>query len=366
MSSNSGSKLLYVNNLRTLLITLIVILHIAITYGAEGDWIYNDPYEDTTTSIILTIFVAIVQAFALGFFFMISGYFTPGSYIRKGPRRYLKNRFVRLGIPLFIYFFLIHPIMSYILFIRFLGHSMEFSRFFSTGPLWFVEALLIFCICYHIWRRYIPEKESEIKPPPKNLDIIKYIILLSISSFVVRIFWPIGEGFSNLQFGFFPGYIGLFIIGTWAYKNRWFESFDYSVGRKWLWISILGIPLFPVIGFIGGAIEDLSPFLGGFHWQSLAYSTWEALVGTGLIAGLFVVFRKRFDSQTVFTKNLSDNAYSVFIIHAPVIVFLSYSISGVDIHPLSKFILISILGVGLCFILSHYLVRRLPYAKKVL
>jgi hypothetical protein len=366
MAQKNDLKLLYINNVRIVLIILIIMLHIAITYGAEGNWIYTDPVEDTTTSIVLTIFNAVVQSFALGFFFMISGYFTPGSYLRKGPSKYLKDRFIRLGVPLFIYFFIINPIMIYILYVRLLGSSVDIIDFFSTGPLWFVEALLIFCICYHIWRRYVPEKKAEIKPPPKHMDILKFALMLSVVNFIVRIWWPIGEDFSNLQFGFFPGYISLFIIGTWAYKNKWFDNFDYMVGKRWLWISVLGIPLFPIIGILGGAVEDTSPFLGGAHWQSAAYSTWEAFVGTGLIAGLFITFRKRFNSQTNVTKNLSENAYSVFIIHAPVIVFLSYSIREVDIHPLSKFALVAILGLSLCFVISHYVVRRIPYAKKVL
>ena len=41
-----------------------------------------------------------MQAFALGFFFMISGYFTPVSFDRKGGWGFLRDRFIRLGIPL--------------------------------------------------------------------------------------------------------------------------------------------------------------------------------------------------------------------------------------------------------------------------
>ncbi len=366
MPKKKGSKLLYINNLRILLIVMIIMLHIAITYGAEGNWFYSDPVEDEATTILLTIFNAVVQAFALGFFFMISGYFTPGSYERKGPGKYLKDRFVRLGIPLVVYTLIINPIMIYILYVRLLHEPVSFWTFFSTGPLWFVEALLIFCIGYHIWRRYVPKKESKVKSPPNSLDIVRYIALLSFASFFVRILWPIGEGVSNFQFGFFPGYIFLFAIGTMAYRNQWFKNFEYSVGKKWLWRSIFGIPFFPIIGIIGGALEDISPFLGGLHWQSLAYSIWESFVGTGMIAGLFVVFRKRYNSQSNLTKKLSDNAYSVFIVHAPVIVFMSYSLVGIDIHPLMKLVLVSILGVGLCFFISHFFVRRLPYADRVL
>ena len=82
MSPQNNSKLLYINNLRILLIIMIVLIHIAITYGADGSWYYSEQ-TDLVSGIFLTMYCAITQAFALGFFFMISGYFTSGSYERK-------------------------------------------------------------------------------------------------------------------------------------------------------------------------------------------------------------------------------------------------------------------------------------------
>lgn len=296
---------------------------------------------------------------------MISGYFTHESYSRKGVRTYLKDRFIRLGIPLLVYFFIISPLMVYTLFVRLMGHSLPVKDFFGSGPLWFLEALLIFCFCYHLWRMYTPEKNREIKPPHTR-EILMFVLFLSVFNFVVRIWWPIGESFSNLQFGYFPGYVSFFTIGTVAYKNKWFYNFNEAVGIKWLEFSVPVIFLFPVIGVLGGAIEDTTPFLGGFHWQSAVVSTWEAFVGTGLIAGLFAVFRRKFNSQTRFARNLSDNAYTVFIIHAPVIVFFSYAIRGLYLYPLLKFALVSLSGVSLCFLISHFVIRRIPYSEKVL
>ncbi|MBN1761515.1 MAG: acyltransferase family protein [Methanomicrobia archaeon] len=366
MSQQSGPKLLYINNLRTVLITLIVMLHIAITYGATGSWYYYEHTGDVISAVLLTLFTAVVQSFVLGFFFMISGYLTPGSYARKGPRTYLKGRFIRLGIPLVVYFFGINPLIVYTLYVRSMGDSVRLQDFFGTGPLWFVQALLIFCVGYTLWKVLSPENVSGLKQQPQSSQILVFVLMLSLANFLVRIWWPIGESFSNLQFGFFPGYVSLFVIGIIAYDNKWFDNFSDSVGMRWLKLAVPAIFLFPVIGVMGGAVEDVTPFLGGIHWQSLAYSLWEAFVGAGLIAGLFVLFRKRFDSQTSFTRTLSDNAYTVFIIHAPVIVFVSYALRGLPIFPLLKFALVSVLGVSLCFVISHCIVRRIPYSEKVL
>lgn len=366
MSNQSGHKLLYINNLRILLITLILMLHIAITYGAEGSWYYKEHTGDVLSAVLLTMFTAVVQSFVLGFFFMISGYFTPGSYSRKGARTFLKDRFIRLGIPLVIYFFAINPLMVYALYVRSMGHPVPLRDYFGSGPLWFVQALLIFCVCYTLWKMLNLEKGHELKQPPRSKAILLFVLVLALANFMVRIWWPIGESFSNLQFGFFPGYVSLFIIGVMAYNNAWFDDFSDSVGMSWLKLSVPVIFLLPVLAIIGGALDDVTPLMGGVHWQSLVYSLWEAFVGTGLIAGIFVIFRKEYDSQTRFTKNLSDNAYTVFIIHAPVIVFLSYAIRDLHFFPLVKFAFVSVSGVSLCFLLSHFIVRRIPYSSRVL
>jgi glucan biosynthesis protein C len=366
LSEKGRSRILYVDNLRIVLIALIIMLHISITYGGEGDWYYNEPSEDIISAIVLTLFNAIIQSFVLGFFFMISGYFTPGSYSRKGSRTYLKDRLMRLGIPLLIYFFIISPLLVYTLYVFLMDQYRPLQTFFGTGPLWFIEVLLIFCLGFYLWKRHNPKSTVKLRRPPQSRDIMAFILLLSLASFLVRIWWPIGKSFSNLQFAFFPGYISLFVVGIVAFENGWFKDFSDRVGMKWLVFSVPAIFLFPVVGLLGGAVEDLSPFMGGFHWQSFFYCMWEASVGCGLIAGIFVIFRRFFNSQTPFTRILSDNAYSVFVIHAPVIVFLSYALRGFHVHPLLKFAFVSFFGVSLCFLLSHLVVRRIPFSKKIL
>jgi len=113
-----------------------------------------------------------VQSFVLGFFFMISGYFTPGSYSRKGARTYLRDRFIRLGIPLLVYFFSINPLIVYTLYVRSMGYPVPLQNFFGTGPLWFLETLLIFCFCYTLWKKLSSEKGSELKQPPHSREIL--------------------------------------------------------------------------------------------------------------------------------------------------------------------------------------------------
>ena len=104
------ARLYFVDNLRILLIILLVLHHLAITYGHSGMWYYLDGRPDDLAVLVATLFTAVNQAFFLAFFFMISGYFTPGSYHRKGSWPFLKDRLLSLGIPLLFYIVFIDPL----------------------------------------------------------------------------------------------------------------------------------------------------------------------------------------------------------------------------------------------------------------
>jgi fucose 4-O-acetylase-like acetyltransferase len=47
----------------------------------------------------------------MGLFYLLSGYFSTGSYTRKGLRRYIQDRAIRLLIPIAFFDLLLGPII---------------------------------------------------------------------------------------------------------------------------------------------------------------------------------------------------------------------------------------------------------------
>jgi surface polysaccharide O-acyltransferase-like enzyme len=380
------TRLFFIDNLRILLIILLVLHHLVITYGHSGSWYYLEGRPDDITVLVATLFTAINQAFFLAFFFMISGYFTPGSYDRKGPWPFLKDRLLRLGIPLLFYIIVIDPLIVYALAVNvggFEGSLWSFlTRYFEgqylknfspgTGPLWFVEALLIFTLIYMVLRLLLrpsiapPQRDGK---PPSNLAIAAFALLLGVITFVVRIWLPMGWNFVplNLQFPYFPQYIALFVVGIIAYRLNWFLGIPTATGKVWLGIAIICLlVVLPILFVLGGALEGATdPFLGGVHWQSFAFAVWEQFVCMGMVIGLLVLFRERLNHQGVLAKNMAASAYTVFIIHAPVIVLLALALRDISLHPLLKFVLVAPIAIALCFVLAHY-IRRIPLARDIL
>ena len=98
---NTEARKLYIDNLKTFLVTLVVLLHIAVTYGPIGFWYY---YERTglLSTYLLGFFVSFNQAFLLGLFFMISAYFIIPSYAKRGADLFIRN--IKEIEPMFGYY----------------------------------------------------------------------------------------------------------------------------------------------------------------------------------------------------------------------------------------------------------------------
>ncbi len=113
------------------------------------------------------------------------------------------------------------------------------------------------------------------------------------------------------------------------------------------------------------ALIGLPAFTGGLHWQAALYALWEAVFCVGMIVGLLAVFRRRFGHQGLLGRFLSQQAYAVYIIHAPLLVGVAYALRDVEVFPLFKFVLATAVAIPLCFGAAS-LVRRLPCAGWIL
>ncbi len=378
----AAGRLLFVDNLRVFLTILVILFHLMITYAGTGSWYYTEGREDLITGAIGAWFLTVTQAYFMGLFLLISAHFVPGSYDRKGAVRFLKDRFIRLGIPVALYSWIVRPVLAYLDPIRFpvsrppfwsyvTGTYFRQQPVLGAGPLWFIEALLIFSVLYVLWRSLIwgragkPVADSRL---PDDRWIALFAIVLGVPAFLLRIWLPLGWNFVplNLQFPFFVQYIALFIVGLIAYRRNWLLNLPERTGRFWLRVALVSVLLFWPLALGGGALQHgLDPFRGGLHWQALAYALWESLLGVSMCIGLVYVFRRYRGQQGRLAHFLSRNAYTAFLIHEVVIVAIAYAVRNVAIYPLVKWALVALVAVPLCFALSAPL-RRLPYTDRIL
>jgi glucans biosynthesis protein C len=376
----TSSRLLFIDNIRILLTILVLLHHLMITYSGTGSWFYNEGRQDFITGAVGGWFCAANQSYFMGLFLLISAYFVPGSYDRKGAGRFLKDRLIRLGIPLAVYSWIINPLFVYAL--RFKELNMPFwqflvSKYFAgnpwigAGPLWFVEVLLLFSLIYVLWRwatRSRPAPPPASCPFPSSRAIALLALLLAVGIFLVRIPMPMDSftfGPLNLQLPFFVPYIALFVIGVLAYRRNWLAGLPDRTGRGWLIAAIVLCLAWIPMMLTNGAAEGEVSFKGGLTWQALVYAFWEAFFGLSACIGVVYVFRRFFNRRGKVAGFLAPNAYTAYIIHAPVITFLAIAVKDLMLYPLLKWGLVALVAVPMCFVLSA-LIRKIPYTEKVL
>ncbi|GHO62972.1 hypothetical protein KSC_018640 [Ktedonobacter sp. SOSP1-52] len=369
------TRIFFVDNLRVSLTALVIVHHLAITYGALGAWYYQDPNKDMLATVVLSILIAIDQAFFMGFFFLLSGYFTPRSYDRKGGRTFLWERCLRLGIPLLIYDLVLDPLVIYMAggihqsYWSFYSAFLLKGQMIGDGPSWFILALLYFSVLYALGRWLTRQRESWLRTESHPLtfrSILLFVLALTVVTFVVRFWWPLN---SYMIFGFqlaeFAQYISLFVIGLMAYRRNWFLRLPDVLGRVWLRIAIGAMLSFPIMIIALGAVGHADLFEGGWHWQALIYALWESVVCVGLCIGLLALFRKHLNTQGRMGKALSASAYTVYLIHPLIIVPLAYAARTIELYSLLKFALVVLIAVPLCFF-AGYVLRKIPLPHKIL
>lgn len=363
------------------MILLVVLIHISVTYSNIGGWYYvENKSVDTISKVIFGMFNMFTQAFFMGFLFLIAGYFVPSSFDRKGAGKFIKDRLVRLGVPVLIYIFIINPIILYYLLgnynnimhitlLQFYSYYISSTEFIGgTGPLWFALALLIFSIVYALFRKLGPKpvKSSSGKKLPGNLSIILIIVLISLLNFIVRIFQPFGVSIYNMQLCFFSQYIILFILGIIAYRRDWFMNISHSFGMFCFKLSLgLGFIMWLLLMLFGGPLNGQEyVILGGLYWQSAVYALWEQIICAGFCLGFIVMFRDRHNSRENLNGFLSDNAFGVYVLHPPILISISLLLSGLTLYPIAKFALIAVIVIPVSFIVSS-IIRKVPFLKKI-
>ena len=369
-----ATRLRWIDNLRILLTILVILLHLSIAYGAPGDWYYNEIGPVSTASeVLLTLFVAINQAFFMGLFFMISSYFIPASLERKGAGPYLLDRLRRLGIPILFYALLVNPLLAAFLLTRDGGGYWgvlrdRYVELIGVGPTWFLEALLLFTVALLMWRRFSPPSAAVGVASPPDAAIGLVAVGLAVATFVVRIWLPVGWWLEPIHFqiAHFPQYVTLFALGVVAHRRGWFEGLSESQGRLWFRVVLALVAAFPPLFAAGGGLEgDVEPFLGGLHWQQAAFALWEQGMCVAIVVTLLVQFRKRFVGQGTLGRTMSSAAYATYILHAPVITVLAVGLDGIEIELGIKFLLVAPLAVSASFLVG-YLAKRLPIARNIL
>lgn len=149
-------RIYYIDNLRWMTVSLLILFHAAIAYNTwcEANYIFFEAVRP------IAFVVTLIDPWFMPMMFLLAGISSRFSLQKRGIKTFIKERLLRLGIPLVFGLLVLNPVLSFIADVThncytggyFEHYGIYFSRFtdltgydggFTLGHLWFILVLLV-------------------------------------------------------------------------------------------------------------------------------------------------------------------------------------------------------------------------------
>ena len=363
----------WLDNLRTIIIFIVVLYHIGGVYDAAGlwqdFWIVIDPNKISWVGIMGIVF----DIFIMPTMFFISGYLTPPSLKNRSSWDFIKGKIRRLMVPWAVAVLTLTPIYKFIfLYTRNLPQEHWTTYFhFSEGNisgqswLWFLPLLFVYNMLYLLLSK------SNIKMPNISLKAAGFGALLISFVYSFGIGWIVGFrswtitpllDFENERVVM---YFMVFLLGA-LYFQR--DAFAEKPQSK-LWYTILNaVGWIPVTAHI---MVRLYPFFfpEGFAYTPLYRLIWWVSFDFSLVCMLYLMvesFWRYVDKTGPIWSELNRNSYGVYIIHVSLIGIFGALLMNLGVSAYVKYpllILATYLGSNLLVSLYRNLKKSIKLSR---
>jgi peptidoglycan/LPS O-acetylase OafA/YrhL len=368
------------DNLRTLMVLLIVLLHAACAYATGIPWWHAQDAK----ALPFDITIITIDNFALPVLFFIAGLFAHATRERYGNAGFIRSKLKRLGIPLLVIPSLYLPAMVYVGYLRrtenpagFFEYwlrwmaslqdwgfvvitNMEqgalYSDLFSPHHLWFLSLLLLFFIGYACCRADLFSRFEA--GMGKTTLIAALSIALGFTGLNL-----LTQDWAWARFGPFilfqptriPVYLGMFLFGVLASPHM--DRLRPFPGPWWLWLigflaaQAVMLPMVSVFMMTPGPAPLGLALLHGALRTTLAVTAAGFLVnfGTARLAG-----------PSRWSRSLAASSYDIYIWHMPMAVFVQAGLASIPMPLAAKAALAFLVPVLLFWFLSRRAARFQP------
>lgn len=348
----------WADNLKVVLVVGVIIAHVTIAWTGVGSWVFTEgPVREPLFSLL--VLASGGSLFGLAVLFLLAGLFTPPSLARKGLRRFLLDRTLRLGVPMLFFVLALAPFVEWADPERagwdrgFVAYTVEVVWWSwplppAWGPTWFLAVLLLFSVVYALARQIDPGPTTP--TPLRRRHLAGAAVAVTVVSWLVRIEVPIGAEVGRLALGQAPAWIAGFALGVAGAERGWFDPVQPAIARavrRGGTAALVSAAL--LLGTAGVLGADLEDFAGFGTWQSLALAMVEGILVVAMPVWLVDVFRRRFDHQGDLARAASRAAFPAFVVHQLVLVGLVLASHAVAWPPEAEWLAVALLGVLISF-----------------
>jgi glucan biosynthesis protein C len=351
----------YLDQLRAFLMFLGIPYHAGLVYSTNEIWIVSS----VETSAILTWVFQFTHTFRMSAFMLISGFFALMMIVKLGEGSWLKNRFLRLGVPLISVALLVNPLQMLAKAIAIHGSPGAWDAWVSmlSAPgaqwvqhLWFMVDLLLYSSLLALaWRHGEKLRLASACRKPLNLiggSLAGAALALSLVGGGTVAAAAAGSMFdiNHLISGTFQTvrtitYAPFFLLGaTMAYRPDWLEKFTTIHWPCW-WAAAVACVILTIAEPRDEAVYKV---IG--HFLTPVAGVLSAHV---LLSGA----RRWFNHSTAFIAKMVEASMTVYLFH---IVFISWgavALLGTPWHPLIEFSLI-VAATTIASLAVHAVVSR--------
>ncbi|MGV2939656.1 acyltransferase [Mesobacillus sp. LC4] len=324
------------------LATLLVFLYHCSMFFNSFDWhIKNNSIDHT----YIEFFSLLVGNWIMPVFFVLSGMATYYALSKRNSKSFIKERLLRLGLPLLLGIFLLSPPQVYIERItnhQFEGSFLEFFPHYFDGfylemggtgnfaffghHLWYLLMLLIFSVLTLPF--FIKTKEIA---TGKEFSMIHYLsipIPLTIAALTVN-------NVVNLASWGIIFYLLLYVFGFYFFARESLRAFVRKIGPLAGALSILSTAAYISWVFLYGFPMEIS-------WGWAVFMMIRVLLVWNMIFFILYVGDKYLNVSNRALKYSSEASMPFYVLHQPVIILLGFSIYNLEwIVPVKLIFLVS-------------------------
>ncbi|HLH12868.1 MAG TPA: acyltransferase [Methylovirgula sp.] len=353
-------------NLRGVSILFVLAFHSLLAYVAflpKGPYILDRapylwrafPIVDKARWFGFDLFCAWLNIYLMTFFFFLSGFFVWSSLRRKGRYRFLLDRFIRLAVPFALAVGVLMPLANYPTYLQTAStpdfavywHEWLSLPFWPCGPMWFIWLLLAFDILVVAvdiivpkWDQWLIRLSSTAQTKP-----IRYLAGFILASALAYV--PMALAFTPskwISFGplsFEPSHLLHYIvyffagIGIGAYGiDRGLFAPDGWLLRNCTLLVLAAVSLW-LLWMGANAPMALHPGLSSPVLEIVASFVFVLACASNCLALLAVGFKYARRPLPVL-DGLSENAYNIYLVHYPFVIWLQFLLLTVSLPAVVK------------------------------
>jgi len=349
----------FIDWLRIFLILSVFLFHIGMFFNT-WDWHVKNP---TQYSGILTGTMSFLSRWRMPLLFLISG---AGTYYALGKRttgKYVWERFKRLFVPLSLGIFILVPVQVYLeksdqynSLLSFYPHMFEGiypEGNFSWHHLWFIAYLFVISLFIAPFLRLFKTRGYErfstwlegVSSRPLGLNIV--LVLLIGSQLLLRPYFPEDTHALVNDWAAMTFYIIFFLSGFMLLSNKnIIDSIRKQKNHFLVEAALATAMMFSSPRLFAG--ESVADLVRGISSIVLAWSCGLAAIGYA---------KQYINRDSTFRKLANEAIYPFYLLHQPVILIMGFFLIKLEMHDLSRFLLLLVSSFGITCTLYWFLVR---------